>query len=166
MNNHQNDIIICERCGSTNTGNICEYCGILLRNIENEAEEQVALEKYITILEKTPIEQKATIIKTGFIPKYISNLRQAGKHIEKYVWVFTKEEKKNNIEEAATARMRAIISRLSLIPEGKERNSLIRQYNRDILIRDIGITTLVVYSIIILFLSCIVFPYILLHSWQ
>jgi hypothetical protein len=157
-----NHKISCKRCGSFNDGLICEYCGSLVKEISSNEEEKLALETYMALLESAPIDHKARILKNGFLPNNPLALIKAGNNSLIYTGFESKEEAVKEINDGAASRIEAILSKLSIINMTNEQQSAARKFKFKLRFLEILLAFLIIYSIIILFLSCVVFPFILM----
>jgi len=111
--------ITCPQCGAPLKRALCEYCGTLGLPHPNLEEQKQALEVFHGLLAARDEKGQLALLKNGFLPDDREVLIEAGLRCLPLIG----HDSTGDLEEAAIARLRAVIAKLSLFPA----DSLARQ---------------------------------------
>ncbi len=100
----------CPQCGAPLTRALCEYCGTLGVPQPNPEEQKQALEVFHGLLVSKDVAGQVSLLKNGFLPDDRDMLVEAGLRCVPLIG----HDSTGDAEEAAVARLRAIIAKLSL----------------------------------------------------
>ena len=104
--------INCPQCGAPLKRALCEYCGTLGLPHPNVDEQKQALEVFHGLLAGKDEQGQIALLKNGFLPDDREVLIEAGLRCVPLIG----HDSTGDLEEAAIARLRAIIAKLNLVP--------------------------------------------------
>lgn len=103
--------ITCPQCGAPLKQALCEYCGTLGLPHPNLEEQKQALEVFHGLLAARDEKGQLALLKNGFLPDDREVLIEAGLRCLPLIG----HDSTGDLEEAAIARLRAVIAKLSLL---------------------------------------------------
>jgi len=104
--------ITCPQCGAPLKRSLCEYCGTLGLPHPNLEEQKQALEVFHGLLAARDEKGQLALLKNGFLPDDREVLIEAGLRCLPLIG----HDSTGDLEEAAVARLRAVIAKLNLLP--------------------------------------------------
>lgn len=116
--------LTCPQCGAPLKHALCEYCGTLGLPRPNVDEQKQALEIFHGLLAAKNEKEQLALLKNGFLPDDRDVLIEAGLRCVPLIG----HDSTGDIEEAAIARLRAVVAKLNLLPS----DSLARQAARSL----------------------------------
>ncbi len=102
----------CPQCGAPLKRALCEYCGTLGLPHPSLDEQKQALEVFHGLLAARDEKGQLALLKNGFLPDDRDVLIEAGLRCVPLIG----HDSTGDIEEAAIARLRAVIAKLNLLP--------------------------------------------------
>lgn len=112
----------CPQCGAAAGERwVCEYCGSLMRHSADPGDQRQALEELHRLVQAADDEKKEALLRNGFLPDHKKALLEAGLRLVPLLDLI-------GAEDAAAARLRAVILKLKLLPEDAEVRTAVEQF--------------------------------------
>ena len=115
----------CDSCGAHVKGLICEHCGKPTAHLASAADENRALDEFHKLLQKLKPEEQRNWLTSGFIPDNKEVLIEAGINCLPFL-------KTMSVNEAAAARLEAIILKLKLMHGDEQAREAIEDFKAGI----------------------------------
>lgn len=117
--------MLCQQCGASVRGYVCEYCGSLARlSLERAAEKEALNELHNIIVAQTEPEMKAKLLRHSFLPDAPENLIEAGMRCIPLVDI----DMDNEVSDAAARRLQAVTAKLRLLGENGQTSAALREF--------------------------------------
>lgn len=160
----------CLQCSAPLNGLVCEYCGSLARLRMNRDEEMQALTEYHNILlklEEKP-ETEIKLLSKGFIPSNPDVLIEAGVRV---IPMIDLANPSDDVAEAASRRLTAIILKLRLLPSTPEITQALNEFKsfmEEFKVfhkkQDRESNIIILLGVVFLIAACLFFGYLLMGS--
>lgn len=143
----------CLQCGAPLTRALCEYCGTLGVPQPNPEEQKQALEVFHGLLASKDVPGQVALLKNGFLPDDRDALLEAGLRCVPLIG----HDSTGDVEEAAVARLRAVIAKLNLRTDDAQARQAAANFTQELdRYRSITIRNLVVGVLLIAVPVCLV----------
>ncbi len=119
--------ITCPQCGAPLKRALCEYCGTLGLPHPNVDEQKQALEVFHGLLAAKEEQGQVALLKNGFLPADREVLIEAGLRCLPLIG----HDSTGDLEEAAIARLRAIIAKLNLLPGDSAARQAVKNFEQE-----------------------------------
>ncbi len=115
----------CRNCGARLADLICDYCGTMFGSVDTYEEDEQALEEYHRKIRTKDKDGQILFLRSGYIPDHTKLLIEAGP-----LCVGFMEDSDMSISrtDAATARLKAIVMKLQLMPSDHESARAIKMF--------------------------------------
>lgn len=119
--------ITCPQCGAPLQRALCEYCGTLGLSHPNVDEQKQALEVLHGLLASKDEKGQLALLKNGFLPDDRDVLIEAGLRCVPLIG----HDSTGDVEEAAIARLRAIVAKLNLLSDDNLARQAARNFEQE-----------------------------------
>ncbi len=117
----------CPQCGAPLKRALCEYCGTLGLPRPNIDEQKQALEVFHSLLAARDEKGQLALLKNGFLPDDRGVLVESGLRCVPLIG----HDSTGDIEEAAIARLRAIVAKLNLMPGDSQARQAAKNFEQE-----------------------------------
>lgn len=118
----------CPQCGAPLKRTLCEYCGTLGLPHPNVEEQKQALEVFHGLLAAKNEKEQLALLKNGFLPDDREVLIESGLRC---VPLIGHDSAGGDIEEAAIARLRAVVAKLNLVPGDSLARQAVKNFEQE-----------------------------------
>lgn len=118
---------VCPQCGAPLKRALCEYCGTLGLSRPNMDEQKQALEIFHSLLADKDEKGQLALLKNGFLPDDRDVLIESGLRCVPLIG----HDSTGDIEEAAIARLRAIVAKLNLMPGDSKARQAAKNFEQE-----------------------------------
>ena len=107
----------CQSCGADSQGRVCAYCGALAQPAGDAADEKALLDELHQLISQKDddkAEEKAQLLRNGFLPENVPVLVDAGLRCVPFL---TASQADQAVPVAALRRLEAIVMKLRVLPQ-------------------------------------------------
>ena len=115
----------CPSCGASGGGLVCAFCGAGIPSLWDEKSEMQALGIFHQLVAKKAMEERPSLLATGFIPRTREALIEAGALLIPSMSLVNQDM---STAEAAAARLEGILSRLRMLPQDDRTRAALREF--------------------------------------
>ena len=118
--------LLCQQCGASVKGYICEYCGSLAQlSLDRTAEKEALNELHNIIVAQTEPEMKVKLLRHSFLPDVPDVLIEAGMRC---LPVIDTSDTADAVVTAAVHRLQAIMAKLRLLGDNGQTAVALREF--------------------------------------